>query len=280
MPEHQSSVEPVNRHGDAHSHSHGQGHDATEADSWANKDYLNNPEALKLAKMSYDFIIQSLTSAGIDKDVYAKWDVLEIGCGPGVVTRHLLPTFNSVHAIDNSQSMILLISQYLPPETHQNFSYSLHTLSPDSSRLFSSGVPLKSPVSEDLERELIPPRESFDLAVVNWVLHHVDDVPSFMGGAVGLLKEGGWLVITEMGRREGGDKIDEKPTPDGSFNAPDHYRSAYTPQSLIDVFESHGLVDVHAELTADMPVFGSKDREGGRKVPALIVRGRKGDQKR
>ncbi|WWC98332.1 hypothetical protein V866_005223 [Kwoniella sp. B9012] len=258
------------------------GHQHEELDQWAGKEYLANPEILKLAQMSYDFIIQSITFAGTDEEVYRKWDILEIGCGPGVVTKHLLPTFHTVHSIDTSPSMLTYLTTYLPPNTYPNFSYSLHTLSPDSGRLFAERVPLKSPTAEDPNRQLPSPRARFDLAVVNWVLHHVDGVQSFMAGAVGLLKEGGWLVITEMGRREGGHAIDDKSNEQGSFNAPDHYRAAYTPQQLVDLFESHGLIDVHADMTQDFPVFRPasalplKEGEERKMIPALIVRGKKG----
>lgn len=38
----------------------------------------------------------------------------------------------------------------------------------------------------------------WDLAVVNLVLHHVDDVKGFMAGLKDLLKEGGTVVFTEF----------------------------------------------------------------------------------
>lgn len=42
------------------------------------------------------------------------------------------------------------------------------------------------------------PRDQFDVAVVNLVLHHVDDVEGFMAGLKDLLVEGGTVVFTEF----------------------------------------------------------------------------------
>lgn len=48
-----------------------------------------------------------------------------------------------------------------------------------------------------------PPRKEFDVAVVNLVLHHIDDTSSFLKGSTGLLKPGGWVVITEFAVEDG-----------------------------------------------------------------------------
>jgi hypothetical protein len=40
--------------------------------------------------------------------------------------------------------------------------------------------------------------------VANLVAHHVDDLEGWMAGLVGMLRVGGWAVITEFGREEGG----------------------------------------------------------------------------
>jgi SAM-dependent methyltransferase len=82
-----------------------------------------------------------------------------------------------------------------------NITYSLHTLSPKSAQEFTETLP--SPSEEDSGRKLTPPRADFDVATANLVLHHVDDIPSFLSGCMGLLKDGGWLVMTEFGREEG-----------------------------------------------------------------------------
>lgn len=59
-----------------------------------------------------------------------------------------------------------------------------------------------SPTEAEPERKLDPPRARFDIAVVNLVLHHVDDIPGFLLGLKGLLVDGGRVVITEFGKSD------------------------------------------------------------------------------
>jgi hypothetical protein len=46
------------------------------------------------------------------------------------------------------------------------------------------------------------PRSNFDVAVANIMVHHVDDLDGFFTGLMGLIKPGGWAVITEFGVKE------------------------------------------------------------------------------
>ena len=81
--------------------------------------------------------------------------------------------------------------------------HSLHALSPDSPAEFAALTPMYSPTEAEQERKLPPPRQKFDLAVANMVVHHVDDIDSFGKGLVGLVESGGWVLITEFGKVEG-----------------------------------------------------------------------------
>ncbi|OCF56246.1 hypothetical protein L486_06187 [Kwoniella mangroviensis CBS 10435] len=266
------------------SHGHGHGHEHThhlhpqgEHDHWAEDDYLGRPGVFEVAEITYESILNSLVSAGIKDDIYKTWDVLEIGCGPGTVTKHLLSTFSTIHSIDVSPSMLLNLSKYLPSDLHPTLSYSLHNLSPNSPQQFKGKLPLRSPTVENPQRELSPPREKFDLAVSSYVLHHVDDLHSFMLGAIGLVKEGGWLVFAEMGLIPDGNGDGQlNPTKHDSFNAPEHHRPSFTIDSLTRLFESYGLTDVYAEQRGELPIFGTE--EGKMRIPGLIVRGRKGKE--
>ena len=124
---------------------------------------------------------------------------MSVVIGAGAVTSHYAKSFASVHGIDVSPSMLLALSSRLPPRT----TYALHALSPDSRDEFQSGKRMFSPTTDDQERKLQPPRATFDVAVANWVVHHVSDVDGFMIGAKGLIRPAGWLVLTDFGRGEG-----------------------------------------------------------------------------
>ncbi|WWC98333.1 hypothetical protein V866_005224 [Kwoniella sp. B9012] len=279
--QHHGHVHDSHDHGHGHEHTHphlqGMNGDQHEHDHWAEDDYLGRPGVFEVAQITHESILNSLASAGIKEDIYKTWDVLEIGCGPGTVTKHLLSTFSTIHSIDTSPSMLLNLSKYLPSRSFPNLSYSLHNLSPDSPQQFKDRALLISPTEEDREREISPPRNQFDLAVSSYVLHHVDDILSFMLGAIGLVKEGGWLVFAEMGVIPDNDGDGHsKPTKHGSFNAPEHHRPSFTIDSLTRLFESYGLTNVYAEQRGELPIFGTeKDKM---RIPGLIVRGRKGKE--
>jgi SAM-dependent methyltransferase len=101
--------------------------------------------------------------------------------------------------------MLLSLSTLLPSASHPTLSHSLHFLSPSSPADFTT--PLFSPIPSEPERKLVPPCREFDLAIANLVAHHVDDLDGWMDGAVGLLRKGGWLVLTEFGKEEGGKDV-------------------------------------------------------------------------
>ena len=94
--------------------------------------------------------------------------------------------------------MLATFSSQLPSDKYPNVTYSQHTLSPSSRQIFQSGQPVPSPTKSDSGRRVKIPRGEWDVAVVNLVLHHVDDVPGFMAGLKDLLREGGMVVFTEF----------------------------------------------------------------------------------
>ncbi|WWD20851.1 hypothetical protein CI109_105328 [Kwoniella shandongensis] len=259
-------------HGQGHSHEHGHTHGQGD-DLWSGRDYMSMPGVKETAVISTETVIYALTSAGLTKEDVAKLDLLEIGCGPGAVTTNLLHHFSTIHAIDTSPSMLTSFSTHHPPSSNPKLTYSLHSLSSSSPKAFDSREPMLSPTVDDPERKIVPPRNRFDVAVANLVLHHVDDVKSFMEGVVGLLKSGGWIVFTEFGRDESeGYNNDAKTLPDGSVNAPNHFHPAYTTETLSTVLTDAGLDDVHAEVKGRLPVFGV---DKPYQPPGLVVRGRK-----
>lgn len=121
-----------------------------------------------------------------------------IPTGAGAVTKLYAESFASVHAIDVSASMLATFSDQLPSDKYPHVTYSQHTLSATSSQELSSEKPVPSPTKGQKDREVKLPRHSWDVAVVNLVLHHVDDIEGFMKGLKDLVAEGGWVVFTEF----------------------------------------------------------------------------------
>jgi 2-polyprenyl-3-methyl-5-hydroxy-6-metoxy-1,4-benzoquinol methylase len=107
--------------------------------------------------------------------------------------------------------MLSTFSTELPTDKYPNVTHSLHTLSSSSPEEFKAGS-VKSPIEGDKERKVALPRSQWDVAASNLVLHHVDDIPGFMTGLVGLVVDGGWLVLTEFTNLNQGHKVRYPPT--------------------------------------------------------------------
>lgn len=149
---------------------------------------------LESAEANARNVLSGLKAAGYPEDKLKSLNCLEIGSGPGLVTKHLLPLFGSVHSIDTSPSMLKTLSKQSFAQS-DNLTWSLHALGADSVTAFKKELP--SPKNgEDSSSK--PPRDQFDVAISTLTIHHVDDVESFLKGAIALLKPGGVMVICEF----------------------------------------------------------------------------------
>lgn len=203
-------------HGDAHSHSHGHGHSHSHPhahgdDFWDGAAYLVRPGVLETASLSAGNLTSALTDLSATHPAYApsshkSLSVVEVGCGPGAVTPYLADAFGQVYAIEASKSMITSFGGQAVAK-RDNVAYGLVMLHPGSGKEFESRTEYSSPTDEEPERKMPPPAARFDVAVVNLVLHHVDDVGAFVDGIKGVLKSGGVVVITEFTVAEDGTDV-------------------------------------------------------------------------
>lgn len=172
--------------------------------------------------MSAETVTFALAESGVDEESLKKKSLLEIGAGVGSVTTHFAKQFEHVHAIDTSANMLLTFATQ-PVSVRSNVTHTLHALGKDSPGAFARGLPQPSPTEEDPRRWVLPHRERFDVAVANFVIHHVDDLDAFFTGAVGILRDGGRLVVTEFGTTEDGrdpakEARDEKAAAEGKVS--------------------------------------------------------------
>lgn len=100
-------------------------------------------------------------------------DVLEIGCGTGLNTRHLAPLSRSVTALDFSAGMLA--------EARVNVS-----------------APNVRFVEDDIRARWPAGDSSFDLVVCTLVLEHVEDLRHVFAEAARVLRPGGQFLIYEL----------------------------------------------------------------------------------
>jgi ubiquinone/menaquinone biosynthesis C-methylase UbiE len=144
-----------------------------------------DPARVKLAQD----VARAISGAGL---LRPDMDVLDIGCGTGLLTLALQPSVHSITGIDSSDGMLGVLAAKIERRSLKNI------------RFFR--VDLEQP-------EAI--RGRYDLIVSSMTLHHISDIPALLGRCAAVLKPGGVLCIADLDK-EGG-KFHE--TNEGVFHA-------------------------------------------------------------
>ncbi|KAL1409165.1 hypothetical protein Q8F55_005995 [Vanrija albida] len=255
---------------------------ASSEEHWDGEAYAERPGTREMAKVNGSKNIPTaLAAAGIDPATFKQLDLLEVGAGVGTVTPYLADTFASVHALEPSPSMLAVLAKDAVA-SRSNVTYSQHPVTARTGAEFST--PLLSPTPGDRERRLVPPRAQFDVAICTLVVHHVDDFGPFFAGVLSLLKPGGIFVAIEFRRDDDGHDLQKQyhlelapgmvPVSDDDAVLPDdnHFRTAYSHESLGALFTKNGFVDVGATDVQGCQAFGY---DGRKAVPAIAAWGRR-----
>jgi len=105
-------------------------------------------------------------------------DVLDYGCGTGLLGLFLLPHVRSVTGADSSEGMLAVLRSKVGP-----------------------GVPIKV-MRLDLEHDPVP-EERYDLIVNSMVLHHATNIDKLLNAFHHLLRPGGALCIADLDTEPG-----------------------------------------------------------------------------
>ncbi|KAH6855943.1 S-adenosyl-L-methionine-dependent methyltransferase [Chaetomium sp. MPI-CAGE-AT-0009] len=112
-------------------------------------------------------------------DTLSTYDVLDLGCGTGLLSLALAPSVRSVTAVDAAEGMIAALRNIHP----------VHALltSPSDPRL------ALDPVTHTPH-----PNRRFDLVVSHLVLHHIPDLATLFTTIHGCLRPGGRVMVTDF----------------------------------------------------------------------------------
>lgn len=140
-------------------------------------------------------------------------DVLEIGCGTGLLSCIMAPYAKRIVAVDAAPGMIAVLKTKLEkPNTPQN--------------VLPVAVLLEDPQDKSLppadEKEPDGSRLKFDLITSHLVLHHIPDLRAVLTTMLGCLKDGGSVALTDF-----------------EDYGPEAKR--FHPQSKMDGVERHGI---------------------------------------
>lgn len=132
-----------------------------------------NPERVRLGAAIADGILQQ---ARLTPDM----DVLDYGCGTGLITLALHPHVHSVTAADSSQGMLDVLAQKAEDAGISNVTTLLLNLDADD-----------------------PPNDRFHAIVCTMTLHHIEDTSRLLRQFASMLHPGGYLCVADLDTENG-----------------------------------------------------------------------------
>jgi tRNA (cmo5U34)-methyltransferase len=137
-------------------------------------------------------------------------EVLDYGCGSGLVTLGLQPFIGRITGADSSQGMLQVLSR----------------------KVQERGLANVVTTFIDLEQQRL--EGSYDLIVSSMTLHHVDKVAALIGSLVQMLNPGGWLALADLESEDGSFHDDSTGVYHRGFDR-EFFRSACSCNSLTDI---------------------------------------------
>ncbi|RFU28715.1 hypothetical protein B7463_g7608, partial [Scytalidium lignicola] len=127
-------------------------------------------------------------------------DVLEVGCGTGLLSFMIAPYVRSLTAVDTAEGMIQAFKQKLAqrPEVKNLLPVYAMLEDPDDGRILPDPLSSKEKgEEEDNNKANLAPRR-FDLVISHLVLHHIPSLPQILSTMHGCLKPGGSIALTDF----------------------------------------------------------------------------------
>ena len=168
--------------------------------------------------------------------------VLEYGCGTGMVSRSLSPHVATILAVDTSPQMLEVLRQKAREEGLDNIETLVH----------------------DLTQHPLPSKD-FDLVLSSMTLHHIPEVEPLLHQLVATLKPGGYLAVADL------------VTEDGSFHEDSNGVSHHgiNPETVRAILAKNGGQDIGVQEIHTL----EKPQENGAKrgYPVFLAWCRKGE---
>ncbi|KAJ9139300.1 S-adenosyl-L-methionine-dependent methyltransferase [Coniochaeta hoffmannii] len=152
----------------------------------------SNPSVLLASDLAHKAILERLPG----RETTSLLDVLEIGCGTGLLSLALAPSFRSLTAVDAADGMIEALQAKLDAEdcAIRNVRAVCAMLEdPDDERI----RPDAAAGSRAQDGKALEPRR-FDLVVSHLVLHHIPELLPVIRTMFGCLKPGGQVMLTDF----------------------------------------------------------------------------------
>ena len=185
-------------------------------------------------------------------------DVLEIGCGTGLLSLLVSPYVNSLTAVDTSTGMIEALEAKL-------------AVNPGISNIKPAQVLLEHPDDPMIQNPAVAGEspKRFDLIISHLVLHHIPSLQQVLGTMYGCLKPGGQIALTDF---ENFGPEAEKFHPKSKMEGVERHGIAR--QEMEILMADANFVDVHVDeaFRMDKPL----ESGGSMEFPFVICLGTKG----
>ncbi|KIW09356.1 uncharacterized protein PV09_00254 [Verruconis gallopava] len=229
------------------------------------KEYDTKPWQKKLIETVYGELVQQRDLFGLSKqEGRQEFKLLDYACGPGTVTRALIPYVSHVQGVDVSGGMV---DEY---NSRSRAAGTEHVASAVQGNLLGDNPYIVPPGSEEKDVDLASDGRfsDFDAVIVGLGFHHFEDWVGSLrklaqrvkpGGVVGIIdlapSEEHWKHVTEEMRKM-------------------MHKSGFTEEEMKSYMEEAGLVDFKMVwLPEDVTMVLKNDEEVKRKV--FFARGKK-----
>jgi len=135
----------------------------------------SNPARVAMAQKHCELIKKSFRLS-------ADMEVLDFGCGTGLVSLCILPYVKKITGVDGSEGMVSVFQE----------------------KIKANNIPNCSAVYFHSEQSFLPPGEhSYDLIITTMTFHHIKDIRKVLGEFFSVLKPGGQVCIIDLEKEDG-----------------------------------------------------------------------------
>ncbi|KAL6230382.1 hypothetical protein BDW75DRAFT_222889 [Aspergillus navahoensis] len=163
-----------------------------------------NPSVQEATRLAFDTLKPIIQTLSEQKHTTSETglDVLEVGCGTGILTLRVAPLVREIVAVDPAQGMIDALNAKINRNRDDNPANGSQSYKDRNSNVVPICRLLEGP-----EDSALPPmdpndpkgtRRKFDLILSHLVMHHVPDLKSFLTTLRGCLTPGGRVALTDF----------------------------------------------------------------------------------